>query len=139
MGLVATLRNAVTRLGVDLGRPDGATAQAVVLVNPSSGDVFATLAVEPLGTPVVARKVTVTTANANTVLTTTCRRISIKATACDMRFAIGDVAQTASATTSHFIEKAERLDFAVPLNANIAVIRDSAATADGVLHITELS
>lgn len=93
---------------------------------------------ENLGTPGVARQVTVTVASANTALTATVTRISIKARACDMRFMVGAVAQAAVATTSHFIEAGERLDIAVPLNANIAVIRDSAATADGTLYITEL-
>ena len=93
---------------------------------------------ENLGTPGVARQVTVTVASANTALTATVTRISIKARTCDMRFMVGAVAQAAVATTSHFIEAGERLDIAVPLNANIAVIRDSAATADGTLFITEL-
>jgi len=93
---------------------------------------------ENLGTPGVARQVTVTVASANTALTATVTRISIKAHTCDMRFMVGAVAQAAGATTSHFIEAGERLDIAVPLNANIAVIRDSAATANGTLFITEL-
>lgn len=93
---------------------------------------------ENLGTPGVARQVTVTVASANTALTATVTRISIKARTCDMRFMVGAVAQAAAATTSHFIEAGERLDIAVPLNANIAVIRDSAATANGTLFITEL-
>ena len=93
---------------------------------------------ENLGTPGVARRVTVTVASANTALTATVTRISIKARTCDMRFMVGAVAQAAVATTSHFIEAGERLDIAVPLNANIAVIRDSAAIADGTLCITEL-
>lgn len=93
---------------------------------------------ENLGKPGVARQVTVTVASANTALTATVTRISIKARTCDMRFMVGAVAQAAEATTSHFIEAGERLDIAVPLNANIAVIRDSAATANGTLFITEL-
>lgn len=99
----------------------------------------ALLKTEPLGVPTVARQVIATNTNTNTVLTTTCRRISIKARTNDVRFALGSVAQTASATTSHFIEAGERLDMAVPLNANIAVIRDSAATANAVVEITELA
>lgn len=99
------------------------------------GGVFA---VEPLGVPTIARQVSVTTSNLDTALTTTCRRISIKARTCDMRYVVGNSAQTANATSSHFIEAGERLDIAVPLNAHIAVIRDTAATADGKLSITEL-
>lgn len=101
-------------------------------------DVGNPVITENLGTPGVARQVTVTVASANTALTATVTRISIKARTCDMRFMVGAVAQAAAATTGHFIEAGERLDIAVPLNANIAVIRDSAATADGTLCITEL-
>lgn len=95
--------------------------------------------VEPLGRPSTARQVTVTNATFNTQLTAGCRRISIKARTCDVRYSVGAEAQVASATQSHFIEAGERLDIAVPLNAHIAVIRDSAATANGTLCITELA
>lgn len=94
--------------------------------------------VEPLGIPGVPRQQAVTIAYANVVLTSTVRRISIKARMCDMRYSVGNVAQVADASTSHFIEAGERLDIAVPLNANIAVIRDTTATANGTLCITEL-
>lgn len=129
--------------------------QAVVLLDPATGTPFAAIPTsggltdaqlraslvktDPLGIPAVARQLTATTTSANTALTTTCRRISIKARNADMRFSIGAVAQTASATASHFIELGERLDLAVPANANIAVIRDSLAVADGTLCISELS
>lgn len=95
--------------------------------------------VEPLGIPSIARQQAVTTVSANIVLTATVRRISIKARSCDMRYSVGAVAQVANATTSHFIEAGERLDIAVPLNANIAVIRDTAATVNGTLCVTELT
>jgi hypothetical protein len=55
-----------------------------------------------------------------------------------MRYSVGNTEQTASATTSHYIAQDERLDIAVPLNANIAVIRESSATTNGSLAITEL-
>lgn len=42
MGLFASLRNAVTWAGFDLGRNDGASAQAVVMIDPATG-----LAVSP--------------------------------------------------------------------------------------------
>lgn len=96
------------------------------------------LRVEPLGQPGESRPTAATTTSANKVLTTTCRRISITAEGCKMRYAVGNAVQTAIATTSHMIRDGERLDIAVPLNGNIAVIRDSAATADGVLEISEL-
>lgn len=93
-------------------------------------------AVEPLGSPGVARQLAAGSSSANTALTTTCRRISVRAVSADIRIEIGSAAQTASATTSHFIAQDERLDFAVPLTPNIAIIR--AASTDGVLEVSEL-
>ena len=92
--------------------------------------------VEPLGAPGVARQLAAGVSSSNTGLTSTCRRISVRAVTADIRFEIGSGTQTASATTSHFIGKNERLDFAVPPNANIAIIR--AGSTDGTLELTEL-
>ena len=111
-----------------------------VLLNPADGLPYASgsgLATEPLGQPGAATSITVTTVSANVALSATVRRVSLKARTCDMRYVVGAVAQTALAT-SHFIEAGERLDIAVPASANIAAIRDSAATANGILCITEL-
>lgn len=94
---------------------------------------------ESLGVPTVARQVAATTSNTSTALTTTCRRISIKARTADVRYAVGVGAQTANATTSHYLEMGERLDIAVPAGAHIAVIRDTAATVNAVVCITELA
>jgi len=102
-------------------RPDGTYADAV----------------EPLGLPGVARQLTAGSSSANTALTATCRRVSLRAVSADIRFEIGSTAQTASATTSHFIAQDERLDFAVPETPNIALIRD--ASTDGTLELTELA
>ena len=130
--------------------------QAVVLLNPDTGLPYAassgastgltdaqlrasSLKTEPLGIPALAKQSAATAVSTNIVLAVTCRRISIKARTADVRFAVGAVAQTASATLSHYIEAGERLDMAVPTNANIAVIRDSLATANAVVEITELS
>lgn len=110
------------------------TMPEVEVKNDSGNAIFT----EPLGVPGVARQVTVTTTSANTQLTAGVKRISIKARTCDMRYAVGSTTQTASATTSHFLEAGERLDIAVPAGGHIAVIRDSAATANGTLCITEL-
>ena len=96
------------------------------------------VSVEPLGVPSVARQIAVTGTSANQTLTGTCKRISIKARSCDMRYSVGSSAQVANASTSHFIEAGERLDIAVPLNANIAVIRDTVAAVNGTLCVTEL-
>lgn len=98
----------------------------------------AAVTVEPLGIPSVAWQLAVTGTTLDQALTATCKRISIKARTCDMRYVVGTSTQTANAASSHFIEAGERLDIAVPLNAHIAVIRDTAATADGKLCITEL-
>ena len=92
--------------------------------------------VEILGEPGTARHLTAGSASSNTVLTSTTRRISIRAIGADIRFSIGAGAQTANGNTSNFIANGERLDFAVPLGAQIAVIRDG--TVNGTLELTEL-
>lgn len=89
-----------------------------------------------LGQPLVARQLAAGAASANTALTATCRRISIRATGAAIRYSIGTTAQTANASTSHFIGQDERLDLRVPEGANIAIIR--AASTSGVLELTEL-
>ena len=94
--------------------------------------------VEPLGIPGVARQLTATSSSQNTALTANVSRISIRARGCDIRYAVGVGTQTANASTSHFIANGERLDIAVPQGANIAVIREAAATVDGSLAVTEL-
>lgn len=94
--------------------------------------------VEPLGIPSVARQLSATVASQNTALTSNVSRISIRARTSDIRFVIGVGAQTANASTSHFIANGERLDLAVPQGANIAIIRDTSATVDGILNVTEL-
>ena len=92
--------------------------------------------VEILGEPGTARQLTAGSASFNTVLTSTTRRISIRAVGADIRFSIGAGAQTANGNTSNFIANGERLDFATPLGAQIAVIRDG--TVNGTLELTEL-
>ena len=91
--------------------------------------------VEPLSVPGVARQLAAGAASANTALTASCRRISIRAVGADIRFAIGTGAQTATAT-SHFIADGERLDLGVPVEPNIAVLRNAATS--GTLELTEL-
>lgn len=72
----------------------------------------------------------------NTALTPSCQAITMRAVGADIRYMIGDVPQTASASTSHLIANGERMDVAVPGGANIAVIR--AAGTSGTLEMTEL-
>jgi len=93
---------------------------------------------EPLGQPSVARKITVTAASASVTLTTDCRRVSMEAVGCNQRYVVGTGAQTANASTSHWLAVGTRLDIAVPANAVIAAIRDNNATTDGVLEFSEL-
>lgn len=102
---------------------------------PIATTVGGTVKVEPLGTPGVARQLTAGAASTSVVLTAAVRRISIKARNADQRFALGATATV----TGHFIEAGERLDLAVPAGSTLAVIRDSTATADGILTITELT
>lgn len=107
----------------------------------STGDMIPAVAVdtEPLGLPTIARQLAVTTTSSSVELTATCRRISIKARGTDIRYVVGTGAQTANASTSHFLESGERLDIAVPAGATIAAIRESASTTNGSLAITELA
>ena len=91
--------------------------------------------VEPLGAPGAARQLAAGASSVNTALSANVFRVSIRATGADIRFAIGSGAQTAT-TSSHFIANGERLDFAVPGSANIAVIR--AGSTSGTLELTEL-
>ena len=93
--------------------------------------------VEILGVPVnPAKQLVAGSASSNTALTTTVQRISMRAVGADIRFSIGTGTQTANGNTSPFIANGERLDFAVPKGANIAVIRDG--TVNGTLELTEL-
>ena len=85
--------------------------------------------------PGVARQLAAGSSSANTALTTTCERISIHCVAQPCRYAIGTSAQTANGNTSHFIAAGERLELDVPLEANIAVIRDGGT--DGTIELTE--
>ena len=86
--------------------------------------------------PGVARQLAAGASSANTALTASCSRISIRAVTADIRYAIGSSSQTANAGTSHFIAQNERLELDVPEGANIAVIRD--ASTSGTLELTEL-
>ena len=92
--------------------------------------------VEILGEPSTARQLSAGSASSNTALTSTVRRISIRASGADIRFSIGTGTQTANGNTSNFIANGERLDFAVPEESNIAIIRDG--TVNGTLELTEL-
>lgn len=113
------------------------------LLSVKLGDLIAGRSpVDTLGQPTIARQLAVSSVTANQALTSTCRRISIRARGCPMRYEIGVGSQTASATTSHLIEQDERLDLSVPAGANIAAIAippwGSSTTGTGSLAISEL-
>ena len=128
----------------DLNRPTQSTTNGFVepaVKSPVDGKVKPVdsgnpLPTEPLGIPTIPHNLPATATSANTALTTTCRRASIYARNGDIRYMVGTTPQTASAT-SHFIASGERLDIALPPNANIAVIRDG--STDGILCVSELA
>ncbi len=121
---------------------DGTSATVEVTQGTASGGDGWSL-VNTLGQPTVARQLSVSGTTANQALTSTCRRITIRARGCPMRYEVGVGAQTASATTSHFLDQDERLDLSVPAGANIAAIAippwGSSTTGTGSLAITELA
>lgn len=85
----------------------------------------------------VSRVLAIGATSANTALTATCRYISVipvGGTHCHIQIGVG--AQTATAT-SHYIKTGERVFFAVPANANIAVIQGTGATT--TLYVSELT
>ena len=92
--------------------------------------------VEPLGQAGLARQLAAGSTTSNTALTAGVFRISMRAVGADIRFSIGTGTQTAT-SSSHFIANGERLDFALPPGANIAVLRNG--TTNGTLEVTELS
>lgn len=130
----AIWRNQTT--GANIAAPASGHLELTGAVGLTDAQLRATpVAVEPLGQPGLPRQLAAGAASANTALTTTCRRLTMHANGAAIRFMIGTGAQVASAT-SHYIGSGERLDWAVPANAQIAVIR--AGATDGVLEISEL-
>ena len=90
--------------------------------------------VEILGEVGAAKQLSATTYSANIALTSTTRRVSIKAVGADMRYAFGGPI-IAATTTSHYIADGERLDFACAEGSYIAV---RTVSGSGDLEITEL-
>lgn len=89
------------------------------------------LAVDTLGTPGTPRVQATGAASANIVLTTTCRRVSMYATAGTWYSLTGNATDQ-----SHYIGAGERLDFDVPASTTIRVLQETAA---GSVRITELT
>ena len=80
-----------------------------------------------------------TTTTNRVALTSSTRRVSIKAVGADARYKFGDSSITGSnsygSSLCHYIADGERLDFACPEGTNIAAI---AVSGTGALEITEL-
>lgn len=93
--------------------------------------------VEPLGIPGAAYQLTAGATSSETVLTSTCRRISIVPIGGAIRFAVEADATATASSTSHYIKDGERLDFAVPAFAHIAIIR--VGSSDVQVEISELT
>jgi hypothetical protein len=91
--------------------------------------------VEVLGETGAAKRRTATTTSARVELTSTTRRVSIKAVGADMRYEFGTSTAVEATTTSHYIADGERLDFACPEGSYIAV---ETISGTGTLEITEL-
>lgn len=88
------------------------------------------LPVDTLGTPVGAKVQATSNAVTSIALTPTCRRISMYASQ-GVWYSISG----AATTSSHYIATGERLDFDVPANTAVSVLRE---TTDGSIRITEL-
>jgi hypothetical protein len=89
------------------------------------------LPVDALATPGAPRVQATSGTAANIVLTSTCRRVSMFATA-GTWYSISGTATD----TSHYISANERLDFDVPTSTTISVLQETAA---GSVRITELT
>jgi hypothetical protein len=90
--------------------------------------------VEILGELGVSKQLSASTTSARIALTSTTKRVSIKAVGADMRYTFGGSTIEAT-TTSHYIADGERLDFACLEGTYIAV---ETISGTGVLEITEL-
>ena len=111
------------------------SAAFVALVNPDTGEPYTAsvpglFPVDTLGTPGVPRVQATSGTAANIVLTTTCRRVSMFATA----GAWYSISGTATAT-SHYVGAGERIDFDVPASTTISVLQETVA---GSIRVTEL-
>ena len=95
-----------------------------------SQNVPGLIPVDTLGTPGTARSQATSGTAANIALTTTCRRVSMHATAASF-YSISGTATS----SSHYIGAGERLDFDVPASTTISVLQ---VTAAGTVYVTEL-
>ena len=101
---------------------------------------FTDAQVEILGEIGAAKRISTSNASVTVALTSTTRRVSIKAVGADAKYKFGDSGVTASTgygtnDICHYIADGERLDFACPEGTHIAAI---AVSGTGALEITEL-
>lgn len=130
----AQLRAAAVAISAaSLPLPTGAAAEdtlAALNTKIPAQAITGLLPVDTLGTPGAPRVQATSGTAANIVLTTTCRRVSMFATAGTW----WEISGTAT-VTSHYIGAGERLDFDVPASTTISVLQETAA---GSIRITEL-
>ena len=113
--------------------PSGASTEATLAALSTkipAQAITGLLPVDTLGTPGVPRVQATSGTAANIVLTTTCRRVSMFATA----GAWYSISGTATAT-SHYVGAGERIDFDVPASTTISVLQETVA---GSIRVTEL-
>ena len=101
------------------------------------------LPVEVLGKLGKAWKLTAGTVQTSQTLTATTVRLRLLVRSANVRVAVGIGAQaatnTSGTTTSHLIMADTCVDVACAAGSTISVIRDSLATVDGILDISELA
>lgn len=115
---------------IALGNATETTLSALNTKIPSQA-ITGLLPVDTLATPSVARSQATSGTAASIVLTSTCRRVSMTATAA----AFYSISGTAT-SSSHYIGANERLDFDVPASTAISVLQVSSA---GTVYVTELT
>ena len=94
---------------------------------------------DPLGVPLVARQLAVSGASASVTLSNNITRASLYARGGPIRYVIGMGAQTANASSSHYLGAEERIDVKLPgQGVTIAAIQASGETSAQALEITEL-
>lgn len=155
MSLISVARTAARWLGFDLGRADGHVAQAVVVIDPATGEAGAPGLTDAQlrDTPVptadslggtrahnttAAIRPAVGAASARQTLPTlgASRELYVRPNT-DCFFVTGDNTVTAAAVASHPVSAGERFYIRVPVgHTHIAYIRD---TADGFISVVPVA
>jgi hypothetical protein len=95
------------------------------------------LPVDTVGIPTESHSRATTAATSNIELSQNAKRITVYARISDARFKLGSGTQQADDESSHFLPKNTFISMALPNNANIAFIRVSLATVNGLIEISE--